>query len=445
MIPAETPLLKDARFRPLFVTQFLGALNDNFLKNALVVLVEYQGLSMLGLEPSMIVALAGGIFILPFFLFSMVAGQLADQFEKSRIVRLVKVWELLITLVAAVGFFQLNIYLLLGALFMMGTHSAFFGPIKYGCLPDLVSPARLISANAYVELGTFVAILLGTIGGGLLIAMDQGPLWIAIALNVCAVLGIWSSFGMPHLPPHSARFAISINPFGPMRATLTMIARQKDVFNSLLGISWFWFFGAALLSLLPPYCKEFLHTDEHVITAFLTMFTLGIGLGSMLCSRLSMQKTVLGLVPVGALGMSVFLLDLCWVRFQAVPVSVQGTSELMRFSEFWATDYGPRLLFDFLMLSVFGGLFILPLYTAMQERSDQKERSRVVAGNNVMNAVFMVVASVFVMLAHAYGFTVTQAFLALAVLNILAMLYLYWQVPEFGNLREWYKEWKLAK
>jgi MFS family permease len=427
-------VLRDRKFRPLFWVQFLGALNDNLLKNAMVVLIEYQGLSLLGLDPPLIVALSGAIFILPFFLFSMLAGQLGDRFEKSRIIRLVKIWELLITILASWGFLTHNIYLLLGALFMMGTHSTFFGPIKYGCLPDLVPGNKLVAANAYIEMGTFIAILLGTIGGGVLIARDSGELWIAFALNVCALFGIWVSQSVVQLPSHGTNTSIGWSPIGPLRESIQIMRKRNDVFYSLVGISWFWFFGAALLSILPPYCKEFLKVDEHVITLFLTMFTMGIGSGSILCERLSFERVVLSYVPLGALGMSVFMVDLCWTQFHAV--EIVGT-ELRTIGEFWNSPGSLRLIFDFFMLSVSGGFFALPLYTLMQARSDKTERSRVVAGNNVMNAIFMVFAAAFVMLAHTTGRSVTETLICLAVINLIATVFLIWKVPEF--VQKWRK------
>ncbi len=428
-------LLHDKKFRPLFWTQFLGALNDNLLKNSLVLLVEYQGLSLLGLDPPSLVALGGAIFILPFFLFSMVAGQMADRFEKSKMVRLIKAWELLITIVAAFGYMNLNIYLLLTALFMMGTHSAFFGPIKYSALPELVPANKLLTSNAYVEVGTFLAILLGTIGGGLLIGADRGTVWIAIAINVCALLGNFTSYFMPELPSHSPHLKIRINPIPPMLETMRRVKQTPGLLHSIYGISWFWFFGAALLSILPPYCKEFLQVDAQVITLFLAIFTIGIGLGSMLCARLSKGRVVLGMVIIGAVGMSCFLLDLCVTQFRAV----ETRETLMGIGEFLRSGYGPRLIFDFLMLSVFGGCFVLPLYTAMQVRSFKEDRSRVVALNNVINSIYIVAAAVFVLLFHRFGFLTSETFLVLAGLNVFVMAYMCWSVPEFmQSLIEWW-------
>jgi MFS family permease len=420
-------VFRNRQFRPLYWIQFLGALNDNFLKNGMVILVEYQGLSLLGLEPPAIVALAGAIFILPFFLFSMLAGQIADRFDKRTIIRVIKVWEILITVTSALGFYQHNLWILLAALFMMGCHSTFFGPIKYSALPDLVRPDQLVTANAYVEVGTFLAILFGTIGGGILISLAGGEGWISLVINVCAVVGLIMSLRMQPLPSHAPNLRLQWKPFSLMLTTYRQLKRKASVYNSILGISWFWAFGAAVLSLLPPYCKEYLHVNEHVVTTFLAMFTVGIGVGSMVCERLSGGKIELGLVPIGSLGMTLFLLDLSQIR----PALLAAGAPLMSLTEFALSPHGPRLLIDFTMMSVFGGFFILPLYTTLQARSEKRSRSRVIAGNNVFNSIFMVVGAVFVMVCHLYQVSLPTTFLLLAIFNVVAAAYIYTVAPEF--------------
>lgn len=422
------------KFWPLFWTQFLGALNDNVLKNAMVVMITYKGLSVMGLDSPSIVALSGGIFILPFFLFSMVAGQIADKHEKSRLVRIVKVWELLITLLSSLGFYFHQVGLLLGALFMMGMHSTFFGPIKYSALPDVVEPEFLVAANAYVEVGTFLAILLGTIGGGVIIALPNGEVYTSVAINFLAILGLIASWRIVNLPSGAKHLNINLSPVTPVIDTVRLLRNQPEMFSAILAISWFWFFGAAVLSILPPYCKDFLKVDEHVITSFLAMYTLGIGLGCLLGERLSFKRAELGLVPMGAIGLTIFLFDLCMVRPELNP-SHEG---LMTISAFLGTSYGLRLLFDFLMMSVSGGLFILPLYTLLQERCNKEYRSRVIAGNNVFNAIFMVISAGLVMAFHLLGATTAQTFMALVAGNILFCGYIFLTVPEFIlRLRAW--------
>ncbi len=408
-----------ARFWPLFWTQFLGALNDNFLKNALVVMITYKSLSVAGLDAPAIVALAGGIFILPFFLFSMMAGQIADRYEKSRLVRYIKWWELVITVVAAGGFYFHAVALLLIALFMMGTHSTFFGPIKYSAIPELVDEARLVTANAYVEAATFLAILLGTIGGGLIIAMKGGEVYIGLAINFCALLGLVSAYRLPPLREGGANYSIKLNPFTAMPGMVRLLRSPPQLYQAVRMISWFWFFGAAVLSLLPPYCKDFLYVDETVVTAFLAMFTLGIGLGSMLCGFLSSKRVKSRLVGWGALGMVVFLFDLSANRPQ-----IPASTTLMTLSSFLGASYGLHMLLDFLFMSIAGGVFILPLYTLLQQQSERSSRSRVIAANNVFNAVFMVLSSLLVMLGHGLGLSYPNMFAALAVVFL---------VPAFQN------------
>lgn len=415
------------KFWGLFWTQFLGALNDNVLKNAMVVMITYKGLSVWGLNAPSIVALSGGVFILPFFLFSMTAGQLADKYEKSRIVRYVKIWELFITLLASAGFYTHNVVWLLGALFMMGTHSTFFGPVKYSALPDLVHKDQLLKANAYVELGTFLAILIGTILGGFLVALKGGEFYAILAINLFALMGILTSWRVPRLPSQAEEIKVSFNPISPIAETMRLLHGRKDVWVGILAISWFWFYGAAILSVLPTFCKDVLKVDEHVVTAFLAMWTFGIGLGAILCEKVSQKRTELGIVPFGAAGLSLFLFDLSRFRPE-LKVTHEG---LQTISQFLSTTYGYHLLMDFLLIAISGGLFIVPLYTLLQERSDPRLRSRVIAGNNVINAVFIVVSAVLVMAAHAFKFTISETLFAVAFLNTIFSVYIFLTVPEY--------------
>jgi hypothetical protein len=421
-----TPLFQERRFWPLFWTQLLGALNDNVLKNAMVVMITYKGLSLAGLDAPSIVALSGGVFILPFFLFSMAAGQIADKHEKSRLVRLVKVWELMITLVSSGGFLFHQVGLLLGALFMMGLHSTFFGPIKYSGIPDLVEPPNLVSANAYVEVGTFLAILIGTISGGILIALPHGEMLVILTINTLSILGILTSLRISRLPSTAPDLKVNINPVTPIRDTKHLLRRHPEVFQAIIAISWFWFFGAAVLSVLPPYCKDYLRVNEFVMNSFLATWTLGIGLGCLVGARLSHHKAELALVPLGGAGLSLFLMDLSFITPEHL-----ADGRLMELSEFLGTSYGIRLLFDFTMMSMAGGFFILPLYTLMQERSAPSYRSRVIAGNNVFNAVYMVVSAVLVMLLHQIGLNQPRTLTAVALSNVLFCAYIFWRVPEF--------------
>lgn len=427
----------DRRFAPLYWTQFLGALNDNVFKNALVIMVTFKNVTVWGLDKNSVVALAGGLFILPFFLFSALAGQLTDKFEKSRLVRITKYWEVLIMLVAAAGFYTHHFEMLLIVLFLAGTQAAFFGPVKYSILPELVKPDELVAANANVESGTFLAILLGTIGGGTLVSVPNSEFWITLVLLILAVLGVVSALGVPKVYGGAPDLKIEYNPLPGFGSLYRIINSQKAVFNSVLAISWFWFFGAAVLSVLPGFCKDMLNLDEHGVTLFLAMFTIGIGAGAFLCEKLSFGRVELGLVPIGSLGMTVFVGDLYFAR----PMW-EVTGDPITLSAFISTWAGMRMLVDFFLMCVFAGFFILPLYTLIQERSHPDVRSRVIAANNIMNAIFMVVSSVMIMAFHARGMTYPQIFITMAIMNLVVSVYIYGVVPEF-TLRFW--SWVLAR
>lgn len=417
-------VVKDRRFAPLFWTQFLGALNDNIFKNALVLIITYRELRVAGLDKATVVALAGGLFILPFLLFSHIAGQLADKMEKARLVRITKYWEVAIMALAALGFHLHRFELLLVVLFMAGVQAALFGPVKYSALPDLVPSDQLVSANAFVEAGTFLAILLGTLGGGMLV--DQSETVISIVLLSLAGLGVVTAWRLPRLEPHAPGLRVRFNPYASFRDLYQCASRERAVFMSVLGQSWFWFFGASVMSILPVYCKDMLFVDAHVVTCFLAVFTIGIGAGSFLCNLLSLGRIELGLVPIGTFGMSAFLFDLYLARpdwlAEAAPVPL---------SIFLASWAGWRLLGDFFFMCLFSGLFILPLATMVQERSRPEERSRVLAANNIMNSLYMVVASVLVMAFNAASLSFPQMFLCLSILNLIAAIYMYTVVPEF--------------
>ncbi len=420
-------IVSDKKFSPLFWTQFLGALNDNFLKNALLVLITFKGISIASLQTDKLVAVAGGIFILPFFLFSPIAGQIADKFEKSKLVRYTKVWEFGIMVLAAIGFQYDQFWLLLCVLFFMGVQSTFFGPMKYSMIPQIVTSEKLVEGNAYVELGTFLAILLGTIAGGLAVTSPNATLIVSATLLVIAGLGIVTSCKLPAVEIGNPKLVISLNPLPSFSQMWFLLNEKKTIFNSILGISWFWFFGASILSVLPVYCKNFLGVNEQVVTAFLAMFTVGIGVGAIICEKLSFERVEIGLVPLGSLGMTLFLFDLCLIK----PDWIVNGTHLIGIQQFLENSTGRRLLLDFFLTSVFGGLFIVPLYALMQEHSHPDSRSRVIAANNVMNALFMVGASILILVFYSLGMTFPQILLAICILNAVVATYIYSIAPEF--------------
>ena len=424
-------LLRDRRFSPFFWTQFCGAFNDNIFKNALVIFITMKAFSLGSISSEQMVALCGGIFILPFFVFSATAGQLADKLSKSRIVIWVKIWEIAVMLVGAYGFITDDIMLLLTTLFFMGLHSAFFGPVKYSILPQLLTQEELVSGNAYIEMGTFLAILLGTILGGLLIAHAALGRWlVSAAVVTVAAAGFCSSLRIEPLAATAPSLPIRINPIPLTWDMIKRVHANRSVFLSILGISWFWFFGAGILSVLPTYCKQLLRGDEALITLFLALFSVGIGIGSVLCGRLSARKLELGLVPFGSIGISWFCLDLFLVGRPGNLAPGDATTALPILS-FLATAGGLRIAADLLLLAICGGFFIVPLYTLIQQRSEDRERSRVIAANNILNALFMVGAALMLMVLFRLKLSVPQILLILGILNFAVAVYIYTLLPEF--------------
>ena len=414
-------------FWPFFYTQFCGAFNDNVFKNAIGILIAYKAYSIGGISPEQMVSLSGGIFILPFFLFSAIAGQIADKFSKDLIIRIVKALEIVIMILGMMGFIYENLILLLVTLFFMGLQSTFFGPVKYSILPHLLQSDELITGNAYVETGTFIAILLGSILGVQLISMDGGTWITGIAVIAIAVLGFLVSLAIRKVAPAMPELKINLNPITTSIEILGLTRKVESIFNSILGISWFWFIGIAMLSIIPVYCKDFLHAKESVVTLFLALFSVGIGVGSILCERLSFKRTELGLVPIGSFGLSLFTFDL----FIAGQPSVTASSGLMTVADFLNTNYGRRISLDVFLLAASGGFFTVPLYTFIQQKSRRETRSRVIAGNNITNAFFMVVSSLFLAALYHYNLTYPQIFLVFSIMNIIVAVYIYTLIPEF--------------
>ncbi len=418
-------LLRERRFLPFFCTQFLGAFNDNVYKNALVIMLAFHAAALTTLNSGTLVNLCAGLFILPFFLFSATAGQLADKYDKSRIIRYVKLFEICIMLVGTVGFLHQNLALLIGALFLMGLHSTIFGPVKYSILPQHLQFEELVGGNGLVEMGTFLAILIGTVLGGVLIAQENSATLVSVAVIAIACAGYLTSRAVPSAPPAAPDLRINWNPLTETWANLQFTRQNRTVFLSVLGISWFWFYGATLLAQFPNFCKDVLGGDEHVATVMLTTFSVGVGTGSLLCERLSGHKVEIGLVPFGSIGLTLFALDLYFASPAAAAGHVIGATEFLAQHANW------RIIFDLAMIGVFGGFYIVPLYALIQSRCERSHQSRVIAGNNILNALFMVVsAGMAIALLHA-GFSIPQIFLTTAVLNAAVAIYIYTLVPEF--------------
>ncbi|MCE9640351.1 MAG: MFS transporter [Betaproteobacteria bacterium] len=417
-------LMRERRFLPFFCTQFLGAFNDNVYKNALVIMLAFHAATLTTLNSGTLVNLCAGLFILPFFLFSATAGQLADKYEKSRIIRYVKLLEIVIMVIGAAGFLNKNLTLLIGALFLMGLHSTIFGPVKYSILPQHLKVEELVGGNGLVESGTFLAILIGTVLGGVLIAQENSAMLVSVTVIAIACAGYLTSRAVPSAPPAAPDLKINWNPFTETWANLQFTRQNRTVFLSVLGISWFWFYGATLLAQFPNYCKDVLGGDEHVATVMLTTFSIGVGAGSLLCERLSGHKVEIGLVPFGSIGLTLFALDL----YFASPTAV---TEHMGAMQFLAHPANWRILFDLVMIGVFGGFYIVPLYALIQSRAERSHQSRIIAGNNILNALFMVASAIMAVVLLNAGITIPQLFLITALLNAAVAIYIFSLVPEF--------------
>ena len=423
----EFTLMKERRFLPFFITQFLGAFNDNVFKNALIILIAFQMAATDPAHANTLINLCSGLFVLPFFLFSATAGQLSDKYEKSRYIRWVKLLEIGIMLGAAAGFLLNSVALLIAMLFMMGFHSTLFGPVKYSILPQHLKPQELVGGNAWIEMGTNMAILLGTMLGGILIAWQDGHLWVSVAVVLIAVCGFLSSLTIPKAPPAAPDLKINWNPVTETWRILQLTRQNFTVFQSVLGISWFWFLGSVYLAQLPNFTKLTLGGSEHVVTLLLTLFAVGIGIGSLLCERLSGRMVEIGLVPFGSIGLTVFGIDL----FFAAPSPPVSGGELLGVGAFLTQPGSWRVILDIVLIGTFGGIYIVPLYALVQQRSEPSQLSRVIAGNNILNAVFMVAAALIAVLMLQQGLTIPQLLLVMAVFNAAVALYIFTLVPEF--------------
>ena len=422
-MPESIKLLSSQRFRPFFITQLSGAFNDNLYKNGLTIFIAFQAAGISQQQSNMLVNVAAGLFILPFFLFSPIAGQLADKHEKSMLIQRIKLLEIAIMLLGAGAFLLQSPILLVGILFLMGTQSALFGPVKYSLLPQALKPAELVGGNAMVEFGTFLAILAGLIVSVYL--MSLGLVAIAIAIIVVAAGGYWASRGIPRLPAAAPDLKISFNIPRQTLSILRDARADRSVFYSIMGISWFWFIGITYITQLPNYVRYELGGNEQVYVLLLAMFSLGIGAGSFLCERLSGRLVEIGLVPIGALGLTLFGVDIYFNQ------GLSTGTELIGPSTFLTQGSSLRVCLDILMLGVSGGLYIVPLYALVQQRSEERKRSRIIAANNVMNALFMVVASLYGLFVLSIGISIPMLFLIMALMNAAVALFIFLLVPEF--------------
>lgn len=421
-------LLKTRRFLPFFLTQYLGAFNDNVFKQGLIILLTYKAVSISSLPVEIRAPLCQAIFILPFFLFSATAGQLADRYDKAILIRFVKSFEVGIMLLACAGFFTDSLVFLISALFLMGVHSTVFGPIKYAILPQTLRQEELVGGNALVETGTSLAILSGSILGGFLIAIPGAGIHaVSIAIVGVAVLGLTASFFIPRTGVAAPDLKVNWNPVTETWRNIGFIRENRTVFLSVLGISWFWFYGVTLQSNIPALTKDVLGGDEFAVILLLTTMSVGIGVGSLLCEKLSGKKVELGLVPFGAIGLTAFGIDIWFATLHHAPVTTLSTT----LAGFLATPGNLRVLIDFVGLGVFSGFYIVPLYALVQARSEPSHRSRIIAGNNILNALFMVVASLLTVALLKAGLSLPGLLALTAILSAIVSLYIFTLVPEF--------------
>ena len=418
-------LLGQRRFAPFFWTQFAGAANDNLFKFAFTVMVTYQ-LQLSWMPPAMAGLAIGALFILPFLLFSATAGQLTDKHDKTRIIRFVKDLEIAIMLIAAWGFFMADAVILLGCVFLMGLHSTLFGPVKFAYLPQVLDARELTGGNGMVEMGTFVAILLGQVAGGLLVALPAvGHTTVAVACVLLALIGRGVAQAIPPAPATDPGLVINWNPVSETWRNLKLAHENIVVFRSLLGISWMWFFGAVFLSQFPSFAKEVLHGNEQVASLLLVVFSIGIGVGSLLCETLSRRQVEIGLVPLGAIGMSVFAIDLYFASRSLPAVPEMGLAAFVAQGAHW------RVMADLALLSLFAGLYSVPMYALIQLRSQPTHRARIIAANNILNALFMIGSSVIAGSLLGAGFTIPQIFLFTGIANAVVAFYIFMLVPEY--------------
>ena len=417
-------LFSQRRFLPYFVTQALGAFNDNLYKNTLLLFIALFAVD--AQQSGLLTNIAAGLFILPFFLFSAIGGQIADKYEKSKLIRIIKLAEIAIMVIGALALMWQQTNLMLVVLFLMGTQSAFFGPVKFSLLPQHLDKSELVGGNGLIEMGTFLAILGGTILAGVLFEFEQALIIIAVAVIGFAFIGYVASRSIPNAPANNPELKVNYNPLTSIKHTIGNIKQERPLFLSILAISWFWFLGAGYLTQFPAFAINNLGGNTQLVTLLLVVFSFGVGLGSILCERLSGHTIELGIIPIGSIGMSIFGID---IYFAAQSVMV---IENMTAMEFISHPQNYRLLADLLLLAVFSGIYVVPLNALIQTRGDDKCRAQIIAANNVLNALFMVLSAVLaIVLLSVLELSIAQYFLVLGIANLVVAGYIYSQVTEF--------------
>ncbi len=423
---SQFALLKQRRFLPFFIVQSLGAFNDNVYRQAIIGLLFYLGVSQE--EQSLYTTLAPAIFILPYFLFSALAGQIAEKLEKSRLIVITTSMEIAIMSLAAVGFLTQSMPVLLVALFCTGLQSTLFGPVKYSVLPSVLRPEELTGGNGLVEMGTSMSILTGMISGGIIftLAGSFGPVVAATAVIALAIFGNITARMIPKVDAGAPDLKINWNPIPESLAVLRLARKQKAVRNAILGVSWFWFVGTMLTSQLPTYAVVNLGGEPTLYIFALALFSVGTGVGSLLCEKLSGRTVEIGLVPLGAFGMTAFMLDLYFARAGTATAAGLGVSA------FVAQPGSVRIIIDLVGIGLFTGFFVVPLFALIQSRTPKSEMSRVFAALNIQNSGFIVAAALIALATQKFlHWTIPQLFLALAIANAVVAIYIFTIVPEF--------------
>lgn len=423
-------LLKELRFRPLFLTQFLSAFNDNVFKTALITLVAFKSTQLTNIDSRALVTVLPGLFILPFFVFSATAGQIADKLEKAKLIRSIKLFEIAIMLLASAGFLLNSIALLATALVLMGVQSSIFGPVKYAYLPQHLETGELIGGNGMLEMGTFVAILIGQILGAWIAMQATSDIIASVCIVSFAALGYWTSRSIPNSPAGAPQLKINWNPVTETFRNLKFIWQRQPLWLAIIGISWFWFIGATLLAQFPNFAKITLLGDESVFILLLSIFSLGIGVGSLLCEKLSNHKVELGLVMFGGIGLVLFCADLYWTSTH-IQIALSQTTEIRNYAQFLNNFAHIHLLADIFLIGLFGGFYIVPLYAFIQHDAEESHQSRVIAGNNIMNALFMVISAGISLWVLSLGFSIPQLFLITSISSAVVMIYLCIRQPEY--------------
>ena len=410
-------LLTQKRFGPFFCTQFLGAFNDNIFRNGLIILLTFKGIEVFGLNASQIANVAGALFILPYFLFSAIAGQIADKYEKSILIKSTKLLEIILMITATFVLLTENYSFLLFILFLMGFQSSLFGPVKYAYIPQKLKLNELIGGNALVESGTYIAIILGLVVGGLAVSIGQENDYpLASLLLLMAILGYFFSCKIPNTEPTDPTLKINWNIFSEIKKIIGFSKEKDRIFLYIIGISWFWFYGSVITLQIPAYTINILMGDESLTTFLLATFAIGIGIGSLACERLSKNQIELGITPIGAIGLSLFTLDLYFFSSNLNIVTPMNIKLFLSHLSNW------RLILDLIMIGTFGGIFSVPFYAAIQEQAEKKFLSRIIAANNIINAIFMVSASLLAISILSLGVSIPEFFALISVLNIFLMI-----------------------